>query len=217
MEIIDVVFLIPFCFGIWLAVTTLMGLTLGWYSLARRYPDRPNEVPIVKFLHQSGYMGSLFGNMQGVLKLQACRSGLRVGIMRIFGPFYKDFFVPWGEIKVRRRNFFFIKYAELTFGLNIGKLGIDEIVADRFWRVLPESWPELGNPPTPLRPTELRVQVFLWWLGITTIAAAFFIIVPKLSSPSSHEPRILVAILFPAIVFGLGSLVKYTRRLKINK
>ena len=43
--------------------------------------------------------------MQGILKIGVCPSGLRIGIMRAFGPFSRNFFVPWEEIKVERKHF----------------------------------------------------------------------------------------------------------------
>lgn len=129
---IDFIVLIPFCLAIWLVVTTLIGFLSGWYSLMLRYSDRLNEIPVVKFSRESGYVGSVFGGMRGILNVSACRTGLRVGIMKFFGPFSEDFFVPWNEVSVKRRDFFFMKFAELTLGASYGKLGIDALVADRF-------------------------------------------------------------------------------------
>jgi hypothetical protein len=48
---------------------------------------------------------------------------------------------------------------------------------------------------------------------MTALAAAFFIIAPRLATPKAAErPPIAVAILFPAIVFGIGAVVQYFRR-----
>lgn len=218
MEIAPIYFPI-FFIGVWLLVTTIFGFISGWYSLAQYYPDRPNELPVVKFSNQSGYIGSIsiLGSMRGVLKLSACRSGLRVGIMRIFGPFCKDFFVPWNEIKIKRKDFFSMKYAELSFGVGTGTLGIETSIADRFWRALPDAWPEHGNPPTPAKPSDLKAQVFRWWLVATVIGATFFIFVSRSDTSSGDGPPIAVAILFPAIAFGIFSIFEYARRSGLNK
>jgi hypothetical protein len=42
------------------------------------------------------------------LKLSPCSSGLRLGIVRLFGPFCRDFLVPWDEISVVRKDRFFV-------------------------------------------------------------------------------------------------------------
>jgi hypothetical protein len=48
---------------------------------------------------------------------------------------------------------------------------------------------------------------------MTGIAATFFIVAPRLGMPQgAPKPPILVAILFPAVVFGVVALVKYARR-----
>lgn len=55
--------------------------------------------------------------------------------MRIFGPFCRDFFVPWNEITITRGDRFFWKVAKLTFGQpSIGKLTVFADVADRMAR-----------------------------------------------------------------------------------
>ena len=47
----------------------------------------------------------------------------------------------------------------------------------------------------------------------TAIAATFFIGAPAVLAPKEARPPILVAILFPAIGFGLVELIQYSRRL----
>ena len=44
---------------------------------------------------------------------------------------------------------------------------------------------------------------------MTSLASAFFIIVPLIAFPNGNGPPIAVAILFPAIVFGIGALIQY--------
>ena len=51
---------------------------------------------------------------------------------------------------------------------------------------------------------------------MTALAAAFFIIAPRLATPNAAaRPPIAVAILFPAIVFGIGAVVQYFRRQRL--
>ena len=66
------------------------------------YPDQSDE-PILRLRGQSGTMGLGVG-MNGVLILSVCPTGLRVGMMRVFGPFCRDFFVPWESIAVVRED-----------------------------------------------------------------------------------------------------------------
>jgi hypothetical protein len=48
---------------------------------------------------------------------------------------------------------------------------------------------------------------------MTTLASAFFIIAPLLAtSNAAARPPILVAILFPAIVFGIAAAIQYLRQ-----
>ncbi len=74
----------------WFAVTMLLSFVSGWYGLMERYPDRA-ETALAVLANQSGSLGAV--SMRGILKLSVCPSGLRLGIMRIFGPFCRDLFV----------------------------------------------------------------------------------------------------------------------------
>ncbi len=128
--------------GFWLAVTTLIGFMSGWYALARRYPDR-KEPALLRLTWQAGFMGPLRSRYRGALTLSACRSGLRVGVIRLLGPFSRDFFVPWEEIRVERKDGFFEKLAELTFDEpRVGTLAIRAAVADKLAKAVGDDWPE---------------------------------------------------------------------------
>lgn len=192
---------------VWLGVTTLLGLLSGWFSLMQMYPNQ-DEVTLLTLRAQSGSMG--FGvNMQGVLRLSACPSGLRVGIFRIFGIFNKDFFVPWDAISVVRRKSFFLPVAELNFGSpSKGRLVIPAHVANRLAHAAPNRWPEREPSPIETRKTTFE-NVFRTWLLMTAAASTFLIVAPRIMAPTKAAPPILVAILFPAIVFGIKSVVRY--------
>ena len=133
--------------AMWLGVTSLLGLLSGWFSLMRIYPDTP-EPPLLKLGGQSGWMGPLAVNMNGVLTLSACASGLRVGIMRMLGPFSSNLFVPWGDIHAERRKRFFIQTVTLSFGSPVvGTLDLQAKVADRLAKAAGAGWPEPGPIP----------------------------------------------------------------------
>jgi hypothetical protein len=85
--------------------------------------------------------------LRGVLKLAACPGGLRVGMFRLFGPFARDFFVPWDEIEVRRSSWFGTPFAELRFGRPaVGRLTIHGRVADRLAEAASHEWRKETSP-----------------------------------------------------------------------
>lgn len=199
------------CFPLfWFAVATLLSYLSGWFGLMERYPDRAEDALTI-LTYQSGSLGAV--SMRGILKLSVCPSGLRVGIMRIFGPFCRDLFVPWNEITVTRGDRFFWKVAKLSFGQpSIGKLTVFADVADRMARAAGNHWPEPGSFPKETGRQSLS-RVAKQWVFMTTLASAFFILAPRLVSPKrALGPPIAVAVLFPAIVFGIVALVQYLRR-----
>jgi hypothetical protein len=125
---------------LWFAVTALLGFISGWYFLMRRFPDRP-EAPLRTFNNQSGSIGLV--GARSLLTLSVCPGGLRVGMMRIFGPFSKDFFVPWNEMSVIRKDRFFWKVTKISFGNPpVGSLTLMADLADRLAGVAGIPWPE---------------------------------------------------------------------------
>ena len=195
---------------LWFAITVLLGFISGWYLLMRRFPDRP-EAPLRTYKNQSGSIGQV--SARSLLTLSVCPGGLRVGMMRIFGPFSKDFFVPWNEISVIRKDRFLWKVAQISFGNPpVGSLTLMADLADRLARAAGTPWPEPGPFPEETD-TQASSRIFKHWVAMTGIAATFFIVAPRLGTPQdAPKPPILVAILFPAIVFGVVALVKYARR-----
>jgi len=135
--------LLPIFFvGLWLFVTGILGLVSGWFALAKRYPDRP-EAAILKIAYLSGSMGGV--RLNGALKLSPCPSGLRVGMMRLLGPFSRDFLVPWEDIAVVRRDAWLAgSQAEFRFG-SAGRLTIPAFIADKLAASVPGRWPEAGE------------------------------------------------------------------------
>lgn len=198
-----------FFLAMWIAVTTLLGVLSGWFALMKTYPDR-GEAPLQSLSWQSGSMNRV--SMRSVLRVSACPSGLRLGIMRLFGPFCRDFLVPWDEISVVRKNQFFLKVAQISFGRPaIGQLTISADVADRLARAADGHWPETESVPAETG-TGAASGIIKQWILSTALAAAFFVIAPRVIQPNSATPPpLLVCILFPAIALGVKPIVQYVR------
>jgi hypothetical protein len=156
---------------LWFAETMILSLLSGWFGLMERYPDR-EEKPVVTLANQSGSLGLV--SMRGVVKLSVCRSGLRVGIMRIFGPFCRDFLVPWNEITVTRSDRFFWKAAKLSFGQpSNGSLRVFADVADRLARAAGSHWPDPGSFPEE-KGSQAFSRIVKQWVFMTSLAAESF-------------------------------------------
>ena len=68
--------------------------------------------------------------------------------MRLFGPFCRDFLVPWEDISVVRKDRLYMKLVQLSFGWPaIGKLTLSAAVADRLALVAGSRWPETEPVP----------------------------------------------------------------------
>jgi hypothetical protein len=193
---------------VWLVVTTLLGLSSGWYFLMWKYPDHEDEV-FLRLKHQGGQLGRV--RMSGGLNLSACRSGLRVGIFWLLGPFCRNFFVPWAELTVERKQSTFGAIAVLKFGRpEIGRLLISAYVANSLARSALGLWPEPGPFPEETE-EQLVSRLTKLWLFTTISAALFFIVVPRLAH-DQHPIPIAMAILLPALGSGLLILIGYLRK-----
>jgi hypothetical protein len=136
--------------------------------------------------------------------------------MKIFGIFCRNIFVPWAEIRVQRKDYFFGSAAELKFGNPaIGRLTIQPSLADRLARSAKGHWPEpekrnLEPGPFPEETErQLLARLTKRWLLLTGFAALLFIAVPRILNRNDHYPTIAIAIIFPGLVFGALSLIEY--------
>jgi hypothetical protein len=144
MEIALPFLLFPVLFAaMWFGVTSLLGWMSGWHELMERYPDR-HETPKLQLTWQTGVMGATGVNYKNVLRIAACPSGLRLGVMKLFGPFARDFLVPWREITVKRSRWFWMDVAEFSFGSH-GKLTVRADIADRLAAAAGKDWPEAAK------------------------------------------------------------------------
>lgn len=204
-------YIFPFAvIGAWLAASFFFGLLTGWFELQKRYPVG-NDEPLLKLRFRSGSMG-MFVGLNGVLSLCACRSGLRVGITRVFGPLQRSFQVPWKEIIATPTSSFFTPSIELTFGRpEVGRMKIDA----RAWQRLREaaaSGMAANVPPADLRVTRLVAAKarLLQWAIFAGGAGSFFYLAPRLLS-TTPAPPIALCFGFPAAIFGVGAVVGFLR------
>jgi len=193
----------------WLVVTTKLGRTSGWYELMHRFPDR-FDTPLLTLKGQSGKVGAV--SASGILNVSVCPSGLRLGMMRLFGPFSRPFLVPWESVHVTRKETWFWRSARIEFGIpSVGSVTLASEVADRLARAAGSHWPEPG--PFPVETNgQAAARIFKQWLLLTGFAATFFTVAPRLASPKGDALPIELALLFPAIVFGIVSLIRYFTR-----
>ncbi|XUU59336.1 hypothetical protein ACRAQ6_07000 [Erythrobacter sp. HA6-11] len=206
-------FAFPFFFvGMWLCITTILGFLSGWFGLQNQFPDDGDEDALLKLGGQSGSMG-IGVSMSGILKLRAYPSGLGVGISRLFGPFQKPLKIPWSEIEASSSSSFLVPMAKLQIGRRAG--GQLKISA-RSWSKLVDA-AQQSTAISVAMPKAERVSrrstaqaMFLQWLVMTALAAAFFYLAPRLIGAGAGIP-LGVAIGFPAVVFGIGQIVRYFR------
>jgi hypothetical protein len=196
--------------AMWLAVSTVLGVMSGWFWLMSRFPDQP-EKPILRLRYQSGTMGAGV-RMSAILSVAVCPNGLRLSMVRLFGPFCRSLFIPWDEITVSRRASGLWPTAKLQFGSPAqGSLRLSGYLANRLARTAAQRWPEVGPFPEPTS-WDIFLRVLVEWILITSFAALFYTVAPMLLAPQGKGPPVAVAILFPAIVFGLVSIVTFLRR-----
>ena len=195
---------------LWLAVTTLLSYRSGWFDLMKAYPDQGEPVS-ARFPGQSGSLNGV--SLRRILTLSVGPTGLRLGMLRLFGPFNRDVCVPWPFIAVTRtRRPLVGKIALVALGQPaIAVLALPAELADELARAAPGHWPEAG--PFPIETDgQIGWRIFQQWMLQTAFAATFFIVAPRLLGPQAIPPPIAVAILFPAVVLGTASCVRYLRR-----
>jgi hypothetical protein len=193
--------------ALWVMLTALMTYSSGWLALVHQYPDQA-ERPMLRIRWQSGTLAG--GKTRGVLKLSACPSGLRIGMSFFMGPFCRPFFVPWEHLTIVRENTFLGPTAKLQFGTPVnGTIPLSAYAANRLARAAGTRWPEPGPFPDE-RGAYVREILALWAIG-TSAMVLFFLVIPLAINPSNRPPILLAIalILFPALVFGVGSVVRF--------
>lgn len=199
-----IISLFPIFFALfWLAVTSLLGLLSNWFRLQREFP-RDDDPALLRLRMRSGRMGIV--SIGGALSLAACRSGLRIGILRFLGPFQRPFQVPWGQIQAEPVRRFFQPMVRLGFGRpEVGSLIIDL----RSWERLKAA--AVGQP-APLSTGErgrLARAYALQWAALTLFAGSFFFLASRYGDPSPMPMPAVLCFGFPATVFGVSQIVRF--------
>jgi hypothetical protein len=164
--------------GFWVFLCTKMGRGSGWYRLMDRYPDRVERAAL-RLQMQSGKLGSV--DMANLLRLEACPSGLRLGILRMFGPFQRNIFVPWKEISVQRDRRWFGPVAVLQFGIDESRLVVVDYLANRLARAVPGQWPEPAVLPAQPKAKAAFIALCRWIICLVAIVG-FFSIGPSIAA-----------------------------------
>ena len=204
----------PFAFplffvAMWMLATTQLAMMSGWFRLQSRFPDQP-ETPIRRWSMASGQLGGLasYGNC---LTLAVCPSGLRVGVWRIFGPFCRNFLVPWSELQVEPRG----DRTRLLFGPGgtgddpVGRLTISNGLAADLAAAASKSWPTPGAEIAVPTAWDVGRRLLIQWLLISVGASIFFTVVPRLMAPKDAQMSVATAILFPTLFFGAATLIQF--------
>jgi hypothetical protein len=191
--------------GVWVAVTVLLGHMSGWPALARAFPDEGDDEPIVTLTGESGVMGRAV-SLQGILALGACRSGLRVSINRLFGPFSRPFLAPWYQIAAEPTAGMLAPRVKLRFGQpEVATLTIDAGT----WDVL-KGAVEGRNPEVvaAVSTRQFARRLALQWLLATALGTGFFFLATRVG-PRSDPAPLSACILVPAILFGVIAIVRF--------
>jgi hypothetical protein len=204
----DLPYALPFLVvGFIIAMGALMGAQSGWYALARRFRDR-SDPALATFRYRSAWFGRTFA-FNGVLNFGVCRTGLRVGIVRIVGPFSNDFFVPWDEITITRGNQWLGPAVRLQLG-DAGSLSLRPALANDLARAAGDRWPEPGPFPAPTG-ASIASGVLREWVIYTAAGSAVLMAIPLLLAPHGRlQP--LHAIGAAAVLAGIGALIEFGLR-----
>ena len=200
-----------FFVGIWLLVSTILGIASGWFSLQQRY-EAGDEPALLTLRGQSGVMRMGVG-LNGIMTLRACPSGLRISVWKIFAPFQRPILIPWKDVRATSSRSLFAPVTQLSFGLpESGRLKIDA----RSWERLRDAAAEgsVRNLPPAIprvKPAATAKAMVLQWAAGTLGAGYFFYVTARLQD-AQQGLSIAVCFAFPAIVFAFGTAVRFVRQ-----
>ena len=188
--------------GVWLGATTVLSLLSGWFQLMTAYPDI-RETPLCD-IRASGMMG-LGVSIQNVLRLAVLPSGLRVSIIRLFGPFNRPFVVPWREIEATAGTMFFLgPSVKLGFGSpQLGSLTVQRATWDRLQVA---GGGKVGGTLPPVNFRSAMIAVALQTAVVIGAASCFFYFMSWQKGGPSLSVAVCIA--FPAVVFGAQGLFR---------
>ena len=189
---------------LWVLITWVLGFSTGWFKLQARFPA-DDEAPLLRLRMQSGMMYWI--RLNGILTLDACRSGLRVSLWKLFGPFQQPFQVPWDQIEVEPVSAIFLgPKVRLRFGKpEMGRLIIDL----RTWERLKAASKGVSAPLSRATVKRIEQGLFIQWLTSTLVIGTIFSCI-LWSEGSFHDATpVALAFGFPAIIFGIGQWFRY--------
>ena len=186
----------------WILITALLGVFSGWFKLQARFPS-DDETPLLRLPMRSGSMYGI--NFNGILTFEACTSGLRLRLWRIFGPFQRPFQVPWNQIEAEPVSRFFEPKIRLRLGRpEAGRLTIDL----RAWEKLKAASQGATAPLTLSTMKRLERGLFRQWLAVTLFVGGFVSL--AYYSEGQHDAGTLAMFFaFPAIGFGVAQCIRY--------
>ena len=202
----------PFLFvGMWLAITSLLGVMSGWFALQQHYP-RGEDDPLFKRRIGSASMG-LGVHFRRVITVADCRSGLRISASRLMAPFQRPFLVPWSEVEAEETRPFFVPMVRLRFGRpEIGKLTIGARDWEQLSAYAAPQTARIGNLSVePATNRAVGAGLLIQWAIVVAVAGTFFLIA---SSSQGAPLPIWLCYGFPAIMAGGGQLVRWLAQLR---
>jgi hypothetical protein len=147
--------------------------------------------------------------LNGCLKLSAYRSGLGIGIWRIFGVFQKPLKVPWTEIEAEPSRSFFLPMVKLQLGKPSN--GTLKISAQSWAKLVAAARPVASGPLPDVPPIDKRATargMFIQWAAVSIIFGAFIYLSSHLQPGGGPPPIVMIV---PALIFGVALLVRYAR------
>lgn len=191
----------------WIAITALLGVFSGWFKLQARFPS-DDETPLLRLRMQSGRMYSV--NLNSILTLDACTSGLRVSLWRIFGPFQRPFQIPWSQIEAQPVTRFFEPKVRLNLGRpEAGRLTIDL----RTWERLSAASQGTTAPIGIATMKRLERGFLFQWLASTLFVGGMFTAI-QVSEGRSDPGSLVTCFAFPAVAFGVLLFIRYLNQVR---
>jgi hypothetical protein len=119
-ELLEPQWFIPLFALMWFAISGLLSLLGGWWSLASRFPVE-EEIQGERFRFVSGSMGLPFVpvNYGNCLFLTINDQGFRLGILFLFRFLSPPLFIPWASVdSVVEKRFLLMRYTAIRIREN---------------------------------------------------------------------------------------------------
>jgi len=186
----------------WVAITAVLGVFSGWFKLQARFPSN-DETPLLRLRMQSGRMYSV--NLNSVLTLDACTSGLRVSLWKMFGPFQRPFQLPWSQIEAEPVT----RFLEPKIRLHLGQPEVGRLTIDlRTWERLSAASQGTTSPIGIVTMKRLERAFLFQWLASTLVVGGMFT-VAYVSEGRSDPGSLATCFVFPAVAFGVFQFIRY--------